>query len=255
MIITRRLAREVRAMFSRALGSTRRGAQSPLVIEASPEGVTLRLETPVVAIEYHMQGDFALEQFAIPLAALRQCEGARQEPVQIGQQNERTVLLRWTDGGVPQVFPVEVLESDQPFPAKPQQWTPNPSRLLQSLADATECPDSGSARYALGCQQLRATGEAVATDGRQLLVQSGFTFPWQEDLLVPASRVLASRELLAGDDVEVGWTDNWAALRRGPWTVFLAVQKESRFPSIDRVFYSQSGVAAAEGNPVHVDTQ
>jgi tetratricopeptide (TPR) repeat protein len=55
-----------------------------------------------------------------------------------------------------------------------------------ALADASQITDPESSRYALGCIQLQGTsGKMAATDGRQILLQSGFTFPWQEDLLLP----------------------------------------------------------------------
>ena len=51
---------------------------------------------------------------------------------------------------------------------------------------ASTDPDSG--RYALQCVQLcGAKNRMAATDGRHLIVQTGFDFPWDEDLLLPAS--------------------------------------------------------------------
>ena len=38
-------------------------------------------------------------------------------------------------------------------------------------------------------------GEVVATDGRQLLVQSAFRFGWDGDLLIPAAPIFGCKEL------------------------------------------------------------
>ena len=39
-------------------------------------------------------------------------------------------------------------------------------------------------------------GDITATSGRELLIQSGFRFPWSEDVLIPRITALGCRELL-----------------------------------------------------------
>ena len=73
----------------------------------------------------------------------------------------------------------------------------------------------------------------VATDGRQLLVQGGFTFPWDGDVLVRRSPVFACKGLPRDRPVAVGKTDAHVALRVGPWTLYLEVQ-DARFPRVDQ---------------------
>ena len=48
-------------------------------------------------------------------------------------------------------------------------------------------------------------GQLVGTDGRQALIWGGFTFPFADDLLVPAVPVFGCKEL-AGEEVRVGRT-------------------------------------------------
>jgi hypothetical protein len=72
----------------------------------------------------------------------------------------------------------------------------------------------------------------VATDGKQLLVQRGFAFPWKEDLLVPRLSAVGLRELQAEDQIGVGRTDKHVVLRAGPWTFALGIDASSRYPDV-----------------------
>jgi hypothetical protein len=99
------------------------------------------------------------------------------------------------------------------------------------LAEATNTTDADSIRYATNCVQLRGkAGKIVATDSRQLLVQSGFSFPWDDDLLVPRSSLFTYRQLPIDVPLCIGRSDNWLTLQTGPWTFHLAIDKERRFP-------------------------
>jgi hypothetical protein len=78
------------------------------------------------------------------------------------------------------------------FPSLPETFTENRPGLLEAFTAAADSCDSDSVRFALGHVQVRGEhGSIVATDGRQLLVQGGFQFPWTSDLLVPRSKVFA----------------------------------------------------------------
>ena len=75
-------------------------------------------------------------------------------------------------------------------------------------------------------------GAVQATDGMQLLVASGFTLPWQDDVLVPRARFLASLDLTDIEAVDVGKSGNYVAIRIGPWTFYLRVNAGGRFPKV-----------------------
>ena len=117
-----------------------------------------------------------------------------------------------------------------------------PADLLDALAEAAATTDEGSTRYALDCLQLKgATGEVVATDGRQILIQGGFRFPWDGDLLVRRTPLFAVRELPRDRPVEVGRTDAHVVLRAGPWTIWLAIRADARFPRIEHAIPDGAG--------------
>jgi hypothetical protein len=117
----------------------------------------------------------------------------------------------------------------------PEKFAENLARLLRAMADAGDSCDSDAVRYAVNCIQLRSQqGSIGATDGRQLLVQAGFSFPWEGDLLIPRSKVFSSPELAGDEPVLVGQSGDWVAFRVGAWTVWLAVNKGGRFPDMSR---------------------
>ena len=119
------------------------------------------------------------------------------------------------------------------FPALPDKLVRNESRLMEALRDACETATDDSARYALDHLQLRGSaGQVISTDGRQLLVQEGFQFPWEGEFLVPANRLLCSREMRRGKSVEVGKSADWVAIRSGPWTIWLRINEKARFPDV-----------------------
>ena len=121
------------------------------------------------------------------------------------------------------------------FPGLPKKLIKNPPQLLRALHDAGETTSPDSTRFSLGYLQLRGTsGTIAATDGRQLLVQGGFRFPWKEDVLIPHAKVFGSAELPQDQSVTIGKADDWVVVRVGPWTFFLSVDKDGRYPDIDR---------------------
>jgi hypothetical protein len=120
------------------------------------------------------------------------------------------------------------------LPCHFKRFAENPSDLLRALNDAVNTTDVEGHRYALHRIQLRGnTGSIAATDGRQLLVHSGFDFPWDGDLLIGRTKVFGSRELPKGKPVAIGRTAPWLAIQVGPWSFYLRTDKEGRFPEVD----------------------
>ena len=106
--------------------------------------------------------------------------------------------------------------------------------MLTALAEAAATCTEDSARYALDCIQLRGTvHKIIATDGRQLLVRSGFGFPWDGDLLIKGSPIFACKAFAREQPVQIGKTDTHVVLRVGPWTIWSEIQKDARFPRVE----------------------
>ena len=144
----------------------------------------------------------------------------------------------WIDGAVPRTveFDITDAESLPDLPKRPGVIADVGADFLTVLAEASQTAAKDSARFALTHIQLRGKrGQVVGTDGRQLLVQSGYRLPWSEDVLIPALPVYGCREFHVGPCVQVGRTETHVMVRDGPWTLFLAIDTKLRYPDVDVV--------------------
>lgn len=234
--ISRQLVKHLRGVFRRMLPRSPSKADQTVQFFASGDGLRIRLHNRAGAAEYLHTGTAHTEAFSVTLDALSACEGTRAEENVILEAGDSDVVLRWDDRSVPRSIIVESQPTGAEAPAIPTEFGSNPPRLLTALKDAMETTEQDARRYALNCVQLRGRdGCLAATDGGQILKQSGFTFPWQDELLVQRSSVFANRDLPADQSVEIGRTDNHVVIRIGPWTMWFNIEKAGRFPSIDNV--------------------
>ena len=177
-----------------------------------------------------------LDSIPVPLDVLGEIEGRDDSPVVFEAAEPDRTVIRWQDHGIPQVrdCPVTPFGNIAPFPETPTAWTQAPADLLAALAEASEICTDESTRYALNCIQLRGTvHKIIATDGHQLLVRSGFGFPWDGDLLIKGSPIFACKALNRDQSVQIGKTDTHVVLRIGPWTIWNEIQKDARFPGVE----------------------
>ncbi|NLX95218.1 MAG: hypothetical protein GXY83_03485 [Rhodopirellula sp.] len=237
--ITRSLARQLRAVFRRAsIGKAYRGYRQQVLFLTAGDTLRIRGLSHNAAIEYQTahQGD-PIESL-VSLDLLAACEGSRPDPVQLDFTVPDKVTASWSDKQVPVVLDFAASTPDDtlpPFPPLPETFASNDSGLWTALREAAATTDQQPHRFALSCVQLCGSeGKIVATDGQQALVQSGFAFPWSDDLLVPASDVFGCRELPGEQPIEVGKTEDWVTFMSGPWTISLKLEKESRFPDVSR---------------------
>ena len=243
--LTRRQARRLRAVFRRhALGIAHRGSVPPLVFRADPDvGLRVRHLLPDLAIEHVLPGtDRPEASIALPLDALADFEGKDDVAVILEAAAPGRTVVRWEDRGIPQTreYAVPDVAGLPAFPQPPAVFETCPSGLLSALAEAVETTDEGSTRYALDCMQLKGdTGEVVATDGRQILIQGGFRFPWEGDMLIRRTPIFAIRELPRDMPVEVGKTDSHVVLKVGEWSIGLAIRADARFPRIEQAIPAQ----------------
>jgi hypothetical protein len=77
--------------------------------------------------------------------------------------------------------------------------------------------------------------EVIATDGKQLLVQRGFTMPWSDAVLVPRLSAFMCREMDGDGPIGLGRTDKHVVLRVGSWTFLLTIDAASRYPDVTTV--------------------
>ena len=209
------------------------------------DGLRIRTTELDVAVEYTPPRRATGEEFSLPLEFLDRCEAKRDDPITLELQPRNLVLVEWTDGGVPQQVHYDAKPATKaaPFPAMPEEFADVDPGLWSALARAKETVDQEASRYALACMQLRGTkGQIVTTDGRQVLFEGGFQFPWSEDLLIHAPTVLGWSELVNNIPIGIGRTENHVALRLGPWTILLRINKDGRFPRVDGALPSSDSI-------------
>jgi hypothetical protein len=230
--LPRVLIRRLRLAFSRSLGVTKRSAAPAVQFLAGPDGLTIQSLERDVSIAYRQPGEFPAVTFAVPFEFLGGVEGTKDDPITLELAGNQ-LTARWTDAGIPQSARTDLVENIE-FPPLPETMQSNPPELMDVLRDAVEVTDPESLRYALGCLRLRSEdGQIAATDGSQLLVQSGWQFPWEGELLAHATRAFGSPHIRSGESVDVGSSEDWVTFRIGPWTIHLRIEKEARFPDVD----------------------
>ena len=245
--ITRSLARQLRAVFRHALGTSPRGTAPAVSVCADETGTCIRAKAFDAAVEYHSPGNHPSEEMLLPGEFLADCEGCKEEPVTLEKQSDGQVAVNWRDASVPMLTQYAAPEAQRggQFPASPAKLTENPPCLLSALAQAMETTDPDCSRFATDHIELRGkAGSTAATNGRQLLRQSGFKFPWQDAVLIPRTGAFGCRELPQDLPVAIGKKDEWVTIRVGPWTVHLRVGKDRRFPNIDNHVPQAAGAVA-----------
>ena len=146
---------------------------------------------------------------ALPLEAPGDVQGRDEGAVTLEAAGPGRTLLSWADRGIPRSrsYAVTPMENLATFPELPDRFEPVPATLLDALVEAGGTTDADSTRYALGCLALRGdSSDLAATDGRQLLLQGGFAWPWVGTVLVRRPPPLVGQGVAAGPPGG-GWQD------------------------------------------------
>ena len=237
--LTRRQVRCLRGVFRRSvLGFTQRGPAPLLFLRADGGQLRAHYRYGALALEHAAACDSRSEGIVtLPLDALAEFEGRGEESVVLEATAPEHTAVRWADRGIPQTreYTVPALDSPGPLPPPPTAWSDSPLGLLDALAEAAASACDDSTRYSLGCVLLKGSaGEIAASDGHQLLIQGGFRLPWPGDVMVCRSPIFACKALPRDRPLEIGKTASHVVLRTGPWTIFLEIQTEGRFPDVAR---------------------
>jgi hypothetical protein len=206
----------------------------PVVLQTGADGFHVRTLSDRAALEFHAPEAMDADEIVIPLEALKACAGSRSEPVTVEHSETNQCTFRWNDRGIPQVASFASPEFKGEFPPTPDHFQKPGEGFLAALRAAVDTVETDAIRYATDCIRVRGDkGTLEATDIRQALIQSGFKFPFDEDLLVRANPVFKSVVFSDAADVEIGRTENCVAFRIGAWTIHSVIEKDRRFPDIE----------------------
>ncbi len=230
--ITRRTLHHLRIIAKKAL-SISRGVGPPIVVEPADDGMLLRICSQEAAVELRLPGDSQGERICVPFELLDACQAKNDQPVTLTLQDGQ-VVSQWRDGNAPQLIQYDQPEPPDGFPAMPAEMAGNPAELLKALKDACEVTDPESTRYALGGVQLDGDhGRIAATDGHQILAQTGFDFPWGGALLLPACKLFDCPHLPRDEQIAIGRTEKWLTMSAGAWTFHFRLNVDGRFPRVE----------------------
>ena len=189
--LSRRNIRDIRTTIRQSLGIASVRRAPTITLRATGHQVQIQAATDTIAIECRLPANSTPECFAIPYEAMAACEGKHDDPVWFTRQ-DNTVIVQWTDKGIPQTRSFPATESVE-MPTNPAQFTHIEHRFLAAMANAVNTTDTESSRYALNCVRLRGSdGQIAATDSSQAFLETGFAFPWQDAVLIPTSGAFAA---------------------------------------------------------------
>ncbi len=235
--LSRSLARQFRTFLRRCLLPP--GPREPpwIRLHVGPKGLEMAARQPECSIVYQQPGKHPPETLFFPADVLADIEG-KDGSVTLEASSDSKGEARWNDGGVPRLRPFDIVlpERRQELPDMPSHLKLLEPAFLPALAEAARTTARDGVRYALTRIQLRGRrGQVVATDGRQLFMQGGFSLPWPEDVLIPALPLFVSRDLPTNEPVAIGRTANHVSLRIGLWTFHLEIDSSGHYPNADGV--------------------
>ena len=252
--LSRRAARRFRAAARKC--SDGRAAAPPVVIRSRADRVTLTAAYPDVTLEYECLAPADTPgstdaTLVVPMGVLDAVGGAGDDPVTFACGPKLTGTTCWTERAGERSVPVEFL-----LPGKQHDVLDRPTAMpgvsegfLSALHEAGRTSSREDGRYALSRVQVRGQkGQVIATDGKVAVVYSGFTFPFAEDVLVPALALFGCPEVRDGYPVRVGRTAAHLVVTLGDWTAWLAVAPAGKFPDVAAVVPRRAPTTVALGD-------
>ena len=235
--LSRALVRQFRAVVRKSvLAADPRGPCPLVVCRAGRQGLLLSCEQGKIAVRHLTHGSFPSAVVALPFSKLAELENAA--PTIILEQTEPSKgQARWQGGeglcvldfdtSGPPILP--------PFSETARNAVSLQPGFLTALDEAAHTASRESVRYATNHILLRGKdGAVIATDGKQLLFQGGFRFPWPDSQFILALPVFGCRELPRDQPIKLGLIEERITLEVGPW-LFAFKTEQVRFPDVDKV--------------------
>lgn len=108
-------------------------------------------------------------------------------------------------------------------------------RFCDYFNTCTQVISTEMARYRIDCICLDGDkSQMMATDGRQIFIGNGISFPWQGKCLLPVNPTLPDKVLFNGDSISVNKSVNDLMFKNGPWT-YRVQTPEPNFPDPESI--------------------
>lgn len=240
--ITRLLARQVKTI-GRHLFGAKKYALPSVQVTTGAEGLRLAACDGERGFEYRESAPQPDCRLRAPLELFRELAANKPLPVTLAPAKRGAgVLATWQDGqtSMAQQFDLDRSREAMELLA-PETFAENPPAMLRMLHEAMQTVAKDPFRYATDTVQLRGNeSSVVATNGHQLLVQKGLLLGWEDDLVCHATKAFASPELPQDQPVFVGKSEKYVAVRTGPWTIYLGIERDRRYPAVDHTLWATS---------------
>ncbi len=233
--IPRGLCRAFPALARKCVSGRPRGPAPVVVCEAKGGTLTVWAKTDDAVLVYTAPTECGDELLIVPMATLVAVAGPGSEAVELCVGPKLKGEARFTGRGVPKAHPFEAIlpGKQHRLPDLPDDGHTVPTAFLTALYECGRTTAKDATRFALTRVQIKGkAGQVLATDGRTAFIRGGFSFPFADDLLVPALPVFGARELAGERSVRIGRTTTHLVVEAGPWRVFLPVDKTGRYPDV-----------------------
>lgn len=201
----------------------------------SNDGVRISTSTNDSDLSFTISECEISQSFTLPWSFIKEVAAKKHDTLTLEIQGS-DISATYSLGGVPQhrTFPLQQGFAFPVFPSLKNSVT-FPNTIFDALQDASKCVDPDNARYSLGAICLRGErSQIMSTDGRQALMQDGFAFPWDHDVLCPVSKVFGAKELRDNSTtVNIGFENEKLCFEAGN-IAFSFSPIEGKFPRLER---------------------
>lgn len=239
IVFSRDLARKFRAVAKKCVTSWRLSPPPPVVCRSADGTLTITAQLEEVRLGVSVpDSENRNETVIVPMDVFEAVEGVGNEFVEVEVTNGTRGIASWTHRGVPRSLPFEaskLVGSHEPLPS-PETWAPMPKHLLAALHECGRTAARESGRFALDRVQLRGeSGQVIGTDSKTALIASRFSFPFSDDVLVPAVPVFGCREWGPVSDVRLGRVEGYLVVGVDAWALWLPIDSIGRYPDVASV--------------------
>jgi len=238
---------------ARRTGRGGRSSSALFHLLSGKDGIRIQSLNDDVHVEYHDPTRAEPASLVLPMSLLMEFDKGR-DIVEFHRHHDGNVEVRWQRSRVPYTRSfAHGRATPAKFPVWPTRSTNNPPSLLDDIDQAMQILSNDRIHHRYSSLRLRGShGDIAATDGRQMLLQRGYQFPWKNSLLVPRTLVFGSPELPSDVPVRVGFNEEHVLIRIGAWTIALKIDANSTYPNVDALIPSaatsmtQCVIAASE---------
>jgi hypothetical protein len=219
------------ALLKRCAPPRTRDAPPFVTVRQGSDGLSIVSFRGKVGLKWHQRGRYPSAALTLTADHLAKLTG--NADVVLARTSPTHGEARWSETGEERTIAFPVVDPDErpPFPKPAGEVVTLLPGFLAAMAEAARTTAREAVRFAftriLFCGK---TGQVVATDGKHLLIQDGFRFPWADGALVPSIPAFGAKDLVA-PAVTVGRSKEQVLVSAGPWTLALKIDPAGRFPS------------------------